>query len=192
MLLLPPSTQSMVESKTTIPMPISSNWLSVAYGEPSGVGCVVGAASNGTSFIWSNLGAAATYSGSLPSVANWNAMAFGSGRFVTVAGTSQKSAYSGDGVTWTSGNLGISGDWRTLKFARNQFITIGFNSDKYLRSFDGLTWVSGSMPSSQNWTSLHYDPYLQHYVAVASGTNVIAHSDDGITEWRYNFFYSRF
>ncbi len=47
----------------------------------------------------------------LPSSANWSSVTYGNGKFVAVAASSNKAAYSDDGVNWKAATLPSSTNW---------------------------------------------------------------------------------
>ena len=61
----------------------------------------------------------------MPSSGNWNSVVYGGGVFVTVAQSSNKSAYStDDGKTWTASTLPSSVDWDSVAYGGGVFVTV--------------------------------------------------------------------
>jgi hypothetical protein len=61
----------------------------------------------------------------LPSSGYWYFVAFGNGRFVTIPTswtTSNKCAYSNDGITWKAATLPASAQWSGLGYGKGKFI----------------------------------------------------------------------
>jgi hypothetical protein len=85
----------------------------------------------------------------------WMAMAYGNGRFVTVAGglPSDKSAWSADGgVTWTASTLPANKNWWSVAYGNGRFVTVSVTSDAAAYSINGgQTWNASTLPSSGMW-----------------------------------------
>lgn len=162
----------------------ASLWKDVTFGNDLAVAVASGSMSAVSSdgITW--------YSGVLPSFNSWNAVAYGSGVFVTIAGSgtpgSNRSAYSYDGVTWTAKSVGVTADWRCLKFVKDKFIALGYNSNLLVYSYDGVNWTSGNMNASKNWSVLAYDSSVDRFSAISDGAgNICVTSNDGIS-WSGN------
>ena len=70
-----------------------------------------------------------TSGGSLPSSANWMSVTYGDGKFVTVASSSSKSAYSTDGINWTASTLPSSANWMSVTYGDGKFVAVVSGSD---------------------------------------------------------------
>ena len=115
----------------------------------------------------------------MPTSDNWYSVTYGNGLFVAVAESSNKAAYSTDGITWTQTTLPSTGYWRSVTFGNGTFVAIAHNSNVAAYSTDGITWTATSLPSSTNWRSVTYGN--DTFVAIAYNVNKAAYSTDGIT-----------
>jgi hypothetical protein len=108
---------------------------------------------------------------------------FGNGKFVAVSGS--VTAYSSDGITWTSNSpVGFQANYIT--FGNGQFVAVGFQifigvATSYIfTSTDGINWTSRTPSEAMAFQDISFGNGL--FVAVArSGTNRIMTSPDGIT-----------
>ena len=112
---------------------------------------------------------------SLPSLANWQSVCYGNGKYVAVAYESNKAAYSTDGITWTETTLPSSAKWCSVCYGNGKFVAVAGNSDTAAYSTDGITWTAATMPSSASWSSVAYGN--GKFVAVANGSNKAAYAD---------------
>lgn len=130
---------------------------------------------------------------SLPISESWNSIAYGDGKFVTLeggtgSGDGYNSAYSTDGINWTSGSgLPYPCDWSSIAYGNGKFVAVQkdgkqYWGDKAVYSTDGINWTGTSMPSTQKWSSVTYGG--GKFVAIASGgsggSDKCAYSTDGI------------
>jgi len=115
----------------------------------------------------------------LPSSVDWISVAYGNGKFVSIARNSNKAAYSTDGITWTETALPSSGAWQCVSYGGGKFIAVEAVGNKAAYSTDGITWTELSMPSSEAWRSVAYGN--GKFVAIAYNSNKSAYSTDGIT-----------
>jgi hypothetical protein len=111
------------------------------------------------------------------SVPFWTSIAYGNGVFVIVADTNNQSAYSSDGINWTSSSMPSALRWVSIAFGSNKFIAIEKETNKFASSSNGISWTLGNLPSSGNWNSITYND--NKFVIV--GLNKAAYSTDGIT-----------
>jgi hypothetical protein len=108
---------------------------------------------------------------------------FGNGKFVAVSGS--VTAYSSDGITWTSNSpVGFQANYIT--FGNGQFVAVGFQifigvgTSYIFTSTDGINWTSRTPSEAMAFQDISFGNGL--FVAVArSGTNRIMTSPDGIT-----------
>ena len=106
-------------------------------------------------------------------------------KFVAIASGGSVSAYSADGVAWTTSNMPYSGSWIDVAYGDGKFVAIDSaltNQNAY--SNDGINWTLGNFPASYLWNSIVYGN--GKFVAVGrntlSGTPpVAAYSTDGIS-----------
>lgn len=142
----------------------------------------------------------------------WTSIAYGNGMFVAVnhgaeaiksgtatiaaALTSDKAAYSADGVSWEEETLPASANWKDIAYGNGRFVAL--TSSKVAYSDDAVTWngtVSLPQPNSKNaayerlvygadkFVAVAYDQPTSGSLNVNLGergpTNVAAYSADG-------------
>jgi uncharacterized protein (DUF697 family) len=91
--------------------------------------------------------------------------------------TTNKAAYSTDGITWTDGNvIGFSLD--SVAYGNGKFVVASFGSNESAYSTNGITWTQTTLPSSQNWSGITYGN--EKFVIVANNSDQAAYSTDGI------------
>jgi hypothetical protein len=116
----------------------------------------------------------------LPSSDFWADVAFGGGRFVTVAGgttnTTTKAAYSTNGTTWTAATLpGAAASWNKIVYGGGAFTAFAYNSTRTAYSTDGVTWVEGPAQAvSRNWAEAAYGG--TRLVSLATGTTTASYA----------------
>ena len=113
----------------------------------------------------------------LPSSTFWNSVTNGNGKFVAVAGSSDKAVYSTDGIIWVETTMPSPYLWQSVTYGNGKFVAVAQDSDKAAYSTDGITWTAATLPSSASWSSVTYGN--GKFVAVADGTEA-AYSTDGI------------
>ena len=161
-------------NETSITLPDSDSWYSVAYGD----GKFVVVANNSAAAAYSTDGFA-WHAATLPATADWCSITYGSGKFVAVAEGSASSAYSTDGITWFTGTMPSSADWCSVTYGAGKFVAVGYNSNKVAYSTDGASWNAATMQSSAMWQSVTYG--AGKFVAVSFNNTKVAYSYDGIT-----------
>ncbi len=169
---------------TWSPMTMSSTaeWRDVTYGNNKWVAVAAG----GTKAAYSADGST-WIAATLPEGADWNAIEYGKGKFVTTALsdssiTGAATAYSTDGITWTTGTLTMGS--YSLAYGNNLFVALsgGYaGATEVATSFDGITWTETALASA-DWRDIKYAQGL--FVAVATGSNLVATSVDGKV-WDY-------
>jgi hypothetical protein len=137
-----------------------------------------------------------TFSGvnTLGTTADWCAIAFGGGRFVTVPFGSNLSRFIASSsldtsptTAWTAGgNLTTTAEWTAMSFGSNRFVIIsGSTTDSNVTNYsaNGTSWTAGTMPSADRWSAITYG--ADRFVAVAgqpgTATTKAAYSLDGIS-----------
>ena len=113
---------------------------------------------------------------------NLVSVCYGNGKFIAVARSSNKFAYSTDGVTWTEGTMPSTANWASVCYGNDKFVAISNGSSTFAYSTDGITWTQGTMPSEQRWFSICYGN--DKFVAMPFNTdssNIFAYSTDGVT-----------
>lgn len=115
---------------------------------------------------------------------SWIAAAFGDSTFVAIRTSSNETARSTDGTTWTAGGtLPANTSWSAMAFGRvngfDTFVAIATGGTQGAYSTNtGQTWTSFTLPSSGTWSSVCF--YDGRFVAVRSGSNATAYSTDGV------------
>ena len=126
-----------------------------------------------------------TAGGFLPFTDTWNALAYGNGRFIAVA-QSTNTAYSQDGSVWIANTTGSSQAWNDITFGAGQFAAVAASTTSttnIARTVDGVNWTVSTIPYGNKLTSVTYGNGI--YVAVGSqGTNEVFTSSDGAT-WNF-------
>ena len=115
----------------------------------------------------------------MPSVAQWRSVIYGTDKFVAIGYGSSKVAYSFTGTTWSPASLPSSASWQSVTHGDEKFVAIAFYSNKAAYSTDGITWTASTLPSSADWSSVTYGD--NKFVAVASSSSATAYSTNGIT-----------
>lgn len=127
---------------------------------------------------WSPLGwEQSTFPASRP----WLGIAYGKGKFVTIANSGGKGAYSTDGITWTEMTMPSTGLWAGITYGNGKFVTVKTSSDKGAYSVDGINWTETTMPQPtyRNWLGVAYGN--GKFVAFTMDSSYCAYSNDGIT-----------
>jgi hypothetical protein len=116
--------------------------------------------------------------------ADWASVVYGNGKFVAVAKGSATTAYSTDGVTWTTGNSGVSSGAFKVIYGNGKFVAVNQQtSNNLFYSTDGITWTAGSINSgSSAWTSVIFANGKFVAIGVAASANA-AYSTYGVT-WK--------
>lgn len=122
----------------------------------------------------------------------WSSLAYGAGKFVSVAGgyydegTKKKVMYSTDGVNWTSvSSSRDTNKWNDVTYADGKFVAVCDNgSNKVMYSSDGITWTGVvSAYEGSTWKGVAYGD--DKFVAVAGNqdhTKKVMYSSDA-TSW---------
>lgn len=172
---------------TTISMPSSQTWSSVAF-----YGSTFVAVANATAVTAKSLdGTTWSAGGSLPSSTTWNSVAAGeidgTVYYVAVAAGGTAAAYStDDGGSWTAATLPSSGTWTAVTFFNGSFVAVRSGSTAAAYSIDGgATWTAATLPSSSNWSAVAGGVIgsSDYFVAVATGGTAGAYSVDGGANW---------
>lgn len=134
-----------------------------------------------TTVTWSS-------SQSVPS-GNWFALAFGNGRWTSVAqsGTNRLMT-SADGVNWTTSGLTynganggpVDGDWRAVRYANSMWLAAGYDG-RVMTSSDGLAWSDAGVTGltvNEDLNSVAYK--TGRWVAVGAASTIMT-SVDGLS-----------
>jgi hypothetical protein len=161
----------------------SGNYRALGYGAGKflgvGTGTVLSTSTDGTTWT----------SGTLPTSASWNAITYGNGYWVLIAGGTATSYYSNSvtGVSgdWKTATLPSSATWTACAYGLDTFVAIdgGASSNKaaYSTTF-GSTWTAATLPATATWTAVCYGEGI--FVAVATSGNVAAYSTDLGVTWQ--------
>lgn len=127
---------------------------------------------------WSPLG---WEQSTFPTSRPWLGIAYGKGKFVTVANSGGKGAYSTDGITWTEMTMPSTELWAGITYGNGKFVTVKTSSDKGAYSVDGINWTETTMPSPlyRNWLGVAYGN--GKFVAFTMDSSYCVYSNDGIT-----------
>ena len=115
-----------------------------------------------------------------PADQQWEAVTYGSGKFVAVAssGSGNRVMTSTNGTYWTSQTSASDSNWQGITYAGNQFVAVGSNA--VMTSPDGITWTSRTAPTGE-WQAITNCGGL--YVATATwGSNYVMTSTNGF-DW---------
>ena len=115
----------------------------------------------------------------LPAARHWSRIAYGKGKFVTIAREGGKGAYSTDGIHWTEMTLPSTGLWQCMAYGNGKFVIVRTSSDQGAYSVDGINWTATTMPSSRDWSGVAYGN--GKFVAYMGDSSYCAYSNDGIT-----------
>ena len=117
----------------------------------------------------------------LPASRPWISIAYGKGKFVTIANSGGKGAYSTDGINWTEMTMPSTGLWAGITYGNGKFVAVKTSSDKGAYSVDGINWTETTMPSPtyRNWLGVAYGN--GKFVAFTMDSSYCAYSNDGIT-----------
>ena len=117
----------------------------------------------------------------LPNSENWTYVTYSNGKFVAIASSSAKAAYSEDGITWNTAALPDYAFWDSITYGNGRFVAVENNSkpSRAAYSEDGVNWTAATTPTSYSWQSVTYGN--GKFVIVASQSATAAYSEDGIT-----------
>jgi len=118
-------------------------------------------------------------SNTLPSSANWQAIAHGNGTFVAVAYNSTSAASSTNGTSWTSRTMPSVSPWISIAYGNGIFLAIAQNGVVAKSTNGGATWTTQALPASSTWASVTFGNGV--FVAVAASSTLSATSPDGVT-----------
>lgn len=125
---------------------------------------------------WSQLG---WEQSTFPAARHWSCIAYGKGKFVTIANGSDKGAYSADGINWTEMTMSSSELWSRIAYGNGKFVAVATSTDKGAYSVDGINWTKTTMPSYMAWAGVTYGN--GKFVAFVTDSSYCAYSNDGIT-----------
>ena len=146
-------------------MPVSADWIDVAYGD----GVFVAIASDQNAGAVSTNGVNWTTS-DLPSFGDsssneWVSITYGQGKFLAIANSNNIAAYGtynpiSGVVAWTGVIMDVvadssSKDWRAVTYGNNRYVAISSTGD-VAYSFDAVLWYPATMPTQDGSTSLFW------------------------------------
>lgn len=127
---------------------------------------------------WSPLG---WEQSTLPAARPWSCIAYGKGKFVTIAREGGKGAYSTDGIHWTETTMPSAELWNGIAYGNGKFVAVSTSTDKGAYSVDGINWTLTTMPSSpayKDWIGVAYGN--GKFVTLTLESSYCAYSTDGI------------
>lgn len=92
-------------------------------------------------------------------------------------GQSSTSAFSSNGVSWTTSTLPTASNYKGIAYGGGRYVAVGLYQSAAV-STNGISWTTGSMPSNTGWRTVAYGD--SKFVALSSGTTA-ASSTDGTT-----------
>jgi hypothetical protein len=168
------STDGISWTSRTVP---TTTYLGGAYGNGNFVMTGGSGGSPSTVATYSTNGITWT-AATMPSSQVWRSVAFGNGRFVSMAEGATAAAWSTNGVTWTASTPPTNTQWQSIAFGNGVFVAIS-SGGAFGRSTDGVTWTTGTVGTGQfNRTTYGYGRF------VTAGSQGFATSTDGTT-WSY-------
>lgn len=114
----------------------------------------------------------------MPAQRNWQSVAFGDGKFVSLAFDSDKAAYSTDGVLWKEMSMPSSAYWKGIVYGNGKFIAVATTSNKTAYSSDGINWTEVILNTAANCNSIAYGNGV--FVAVSESNKNFARTSDGV------------
>lgn len=117
----------------------------------------------------------------LPSTQNWTSVAYGNGKFVAVAESTDNAIYSTDGINWETTTLPSSLSWYSVVYGGDKFVAVAANVTQAAYSTDGITWTKIVLPGVAD--SIAYGN--GRFVGVRFSPNIktAIYSTDGIS-WK--------
>jgi hypothetical protein len=173
------------DGKMSAPLKIDATEIIGAW-KPGGKGRFVITTFNNATTVdnrsaWSEDGGATwTEGGTLPP-GNWNNIAYGNDRFITINLTGSVLWSENGGATWTEAPLGYEGGGWNITYGNDRFVAVTQN--RILYSIDGKDWTtakSGTFPYSGIAYGGSGKP---RFVTVSPGYSRAAYSFNGI-EWK--------
>jgi len=126
----------------------NSAWTGLAYG--AGIFVAVGAAG-----AYSNDGITWNASVLPGSIITWSSVTYGNGRFVAVSSSTNKTAYSFDGITWYQSRYSIAGNH--ISYGNGVFVVTPNSGSAGYISEDGVVWFTKIVPAGSGTTVFGFD-----------------------------------
>lgn len=161
-------------------LPSAENWKSVCYGDSKFV--AVGHDGNISYSLDTVTWISCTIPGDKYEQA-WNDVCYGNDKFVAVSNSSDKVAYSEDGIIWQTIKLPSGQDLTSVSFGVGKFVAID-QYCKVLYSTDGINWISKNLGQDLGIYTNFYSICFGEDKFVALGIGDVAvYSVDGVS-WR--------
>ena len=149
----------------------------VAYGNNRFV-AITHSSKDKSRFFYSNNGIIWTEVKAPATSETWYSLTYGNGKFVAIGKYPNSSAYSIDGVNWTTSSYPFNEGTDTV-FGNGMFVSICIpTGNKYAYSVDGINWTQSTLPSS-NWRGIMFGG--DKFIIYAATTNTILYSTNGRT-----------
>ena len=116
---------------------------------------------------------------------SWNAVTYGNGTFVAVAGNGagNRVMTSPDGITWTSRTTAVDNEWKDVTYGNGIFVAVAASGigNRVMTSPDGITWTSRASASNSFWYGVAYGNGTFAAVAGSGTGNLVMTSPNGVT-----------
>ena len=127
-----------------------ASWTARTHNSPASGLIAVASNGNGLTVALGTLGSGyvcwttdkSTWNNAFISEKAWCDIAYGNGKFVTVAINTNCAAYSEDGEHWTEVELPCSCRWKNVSYGNGMFIACAYETNVIAISSDGVKWVS--------------------------------------------------
>jgi len=126
----------------------------------------------------------------LPGVANWSAITYGTNGYVAVAKGSTTAGLSADGSSWSGTTMPSTADWSAVTFSNGYYVAVAEGGSASAYSTDGTSWTATTLPTSLDWSDVvgSTETGSQVKIAVArtsdsTGGTTIAKSTNNGTAW---------
>ena len=111
---------------------------------------------------------------------NWVSTAYGNGRFISITDTGS-SAYSIDGISWTSGTTLPAGTYSSIAFGSGFFVAVCAGTTTVAYSVDGSSWTTGGYSDALGAASVSYGNNRFIALPLASSTTAGKSTNNGDT-----------
>jgi hypothetical protein len=187
-------------------LPVNAPWKKVAYGNGVFLAFAEGdiAASSTDGFVWQTRDMQATdidilltskddivgwTAGTNVSANNWEAVAFGNGRYVAVSSDVTAAYSTNNGVSWTASTIpgGVTDQPNTIAFGNGIFTAPLRGSNDVITSSNGgesFVFQSNVLSVTRDWSAIAFGNNT--FVMVAEGSNTTAVSANGSTWTVFN------
>ena len=89
----------------------------------------------------------------MPNQRLWNSIAYGNGKYVAVAESSQFMAVSSDGINWSE-YYTLYGQWKSITYGNSKNIFVAITDGPIAgTSTDGISWTQRSI-SNRSWNDI--------------------------------------